>query len=258
MCIIVVKCKGADFPPKEVIARCMENNAHGFSMAWNDDGKVRTFRTMNPSEMMSRYEAFISTTDPRQTGLLFHARIATHGTKRVENTHCFTHGELAFCHNGILRNIQNRDDLTDSETFFRDLFVPAMEGCGLEFAFKMSKALIADSNNKFAFLQGDGSITLVCGGNGFLKEQFPGLRGKIYFSNASYRPAFQFGLGFNPYSDVKKPDPAHEKGSKNVKPGLPPVGKRQQTSPPHPLSLSGIVGDTLEERYQSLSGTAGK
>ena len=161
MCIIVVKCKGSDFAPKETIARCMETNPHGFSMAWNQNGVVQTFKTMNPSEMMTRYEELVSTLDPIKTAMLFHARIATHGSKVVENTHCFTYGEpaqLAFCHNGILRNIKAREDLTDSETFFRDLFIPAMEGCGMEFACTMSKALIGDTNNKFAFLESSRSF----------------------------------------------------------------------------------------------------
>lgn len=259
MCIIVVKCKGADFAPKETIARCMETNPHGFSVAWNADGKVHTFRTMNPSEMMTRYEELVATLDPLQTSMLFHARIATHGSHRVENTHCFTYGEpaeLAFCHNGVLHNIQNRDDLTDSETYFRDFFIPAMEGCGSEFAFKMSKALISSSNNKFAFLDKDGKVTLVYGINGFVKEQFPGLRGKIYFSNTSFRPALTFGLGFNPYADVKKPDTKKSEATAKTSGGslLPSVGQRKQAGPPHPLSLSAIVGDTFEERYQAVLG----
>ena len=33
---------------------------------------------------------------------------------------------LAFAHNGIL-SIKNRGDMTDSETFFRDIFSPVFE-----------------------------------------------------------------------------------------------------------------------------------
>lgn len=247
MCIIVVKCKGTDFAPKEVIARCMKTNPHGFSMAWNRGGQIEVFRTMDPSEMMARYEQLTHELDPRESAMLFHARKATHGSCKVENTHCFTYGEpavLAFCHNGILHNIKNRDDMTDSETFFRDLFIPAMEGCGETFAYKMAKAIVETTGNKFAFLNKDGKVTFVRGeGVEFSKQQFPGLRGKIYFSNDGWRPVNAFGLDFNPYEGVAKSSDASL-----VKCGgsqLPSVGVRHRAAPGQPLRRLQSVDETL-------------
>ena len=249
MCIIVVKCKGSDFAPKEVIARCMETNPHGFSIAWNSGGKVNTFRTMNPSEMLTRYEQLVAELNPAETAMLFHARIKSNGSIRIENTHCYTNADqsLAFCHNGILSNIKDRDDLTDSETFFRDFFLPAYEGISPTFAFKMSKAMICHSNNKFAFLNKDGEVTFVTGLNQFSKEQFPGLRGKIYFSNGSWKPTLSYGLGFNPYSDVRhKPEEA--KPSVAFSTALPPVGERHKASPAKALAIT--IPANSERFYQ--------
>ena len=47
MCVIAVKIKGADFVPLANIQQCIKRNPDGFSMAWNCNGKVEAFRTMD-------------------------------------------------------------------------------------------------------------------------------------------------------------------------------------------------------------------
>ena len=193
MCIIAVKCKGADFAPLSAIKNCVDSNPHGFGMAWNQDGAVKTFRTMDPAEAIARYHTLSTTLDPARTALLFHARIATHGSKKLENCHCWTYGDtVAFAHNGILHNIPARDDMTDSETFFRDYFIPAVEGVDWEYALKLAKAIVAGTHNKLALIDSNGGVWLT---GDYVKESFSGCRGKIYFSNTSYRPRFFYPLG---------------------------------------------------------------
>ena len=63
MCVIVVKCKGSDFAPAEAIERCIQTNPHGFAIAWNEGGHVKTFKTMNPSEAMAKYMELTATLD---------------------------------------------------------------------------------------------------------------------------------------------------------------------------------------------------
>ena len=131
MCVIAVKKQGADFPSKKVITACMKENPHGFAAAWNHNGRLMTFRTMDEAEMIAKYDE-IRRLDPAATALVFHARIATHGSKTLANCHCWTNddGTLAFAHNGVLDNIQVCGDMTDSETFFRDIYLPVLEGAG--------------------------------------------------------------------------------------------------------------------------------
>lgn len=258
---------GSDFAPLDVIEKCIQHNPHGFSLAWNKGGELFTYRTMNPTEAMAKYKQLSESLNPAESAMIFHARIATHGSHKIENCHAFRHGDIAFFHNGVL-SIKNRDDMTDSETFFRDYFVPAMEGVGFEFAMRMSKAILGRSNNKFAVIDKDGAISLTSGSEcGFMKEQFPGLKGKIYFSNLNWKPfsSFTTGLGFNPYADVKK-DKSVKTNWSQKKAGdktrgsssLPSCG-RNQIGPKEPLSIhkgsavSGLVESLFEERYNALT-----
>ena len=232
MCIIAVKCLGSSFAPKDSIEECIRSNPHGFGMAWNENGEVKVYKTMDPNEALDKYVELTSTLDPRTTAFIFHARIKTDGSIKLENCHPWVHNNLAFCHNGMLRNVACRDDLTDSETFFRDYFIPAWETAGLSFAFKVAQLAVKNTNNKFAFLDGNGKVFFVTGLNGFVKEDFnerPGFRGKIYFSNTSYRPvydhSFSQGLFARPV-EVKITGSKKElaKKSSSGGSGLPPVG----------------------------------
>jgi hypothetical protein len=60
-----------------------------------------------------------------------------------------------FAHNGIL-SIENRGDLTDSETFFRDIFIPAYRCGGWKMAERTVDAIIGTS--KFVFIDKNGDI----------------------------------------------------------------------------------------------------
>lgn len=192
MCIIVAKIKGSDFPSEQIIRNCMDNNPHGFSMAWNGPDKlVHNFKTMNSDEALAKYRELSASLDPEKTGFIFHARIATHGSHKVENCHCWVEPvstekgdfQIAFAHNGVLRNVPNRDDMTDSETFFQDYFLPVLRTLGWDTAKKVAKAIIG-FGNRFAFLCNSGNIELM--GDEFIKHQEPGKKGKCYYSNSSF------------------------------------------------------------------------
>ena len=184
MCVIAVKTKGVDFAPASAIRRCIATNPDGFAMAWNQDGEIRVYKTMDPEKALAKYEELASGLDPKTTAMVFHARIATHGSKGIANCHCWDHdGRIAFAHNGILRNIGNHDDQTDSETFFRDYFVPALDGVGMEYAMRIARLVAEPSGSKFAFLSPDGEIWMV---GYWQKAEFKDRKGKVYFSNSSY------------------------------------------------------------------------
>lgn len=226
MCIIVVKGPGSDFAPKDSIAECIRSNPHGFGMAWNENGEVKVFKTMDPREALAKYEVLTRELNPRTTAFIFHARIKTNGSIKLENCHPWVHNNLAFCHNGALRNVECRDDLTDSETFFRDYFVPVWETGGLPLAFKVAKLAVKGTCNKFAFLDGNGNVTFVTGQNPFIKEDFGGpahFRGKIYFSNTSYRQPFDCTYTQGLFAKSVEVKPA-KKSSVTSGSGLPAVG----------------------------------
>ena len=156
MCIICVKTKGNQFPSLERVQNMCDNNGDGFAMAYYTPKGVTIFKTLKKDEFISKYKEVMKL-DKDKTSLIIHTRIKTHGTMRVENCHCWRDKKtgLVFAHNGIL-SIANRDDMTDSETFFRDIFVPIYRLHGWEGAKKAINAVIASS--KFAFLTQRGDI----------------------------------------------------------------------------------------------------
>ena len=204
MCVICIKLVGCDFPPESAIKNCIRKNRDGFSMAWNENGLLRTFRTMDPDEAVEKYRE-VSRLNPRTTGLIFHARIATHGSLKLENCHCWDYdGKYAFAHNGVLRNIKVYDDKTDSEVFFRDLLVPAIENVGKEYAFRIASAVIGDTRNKIALIDANGHIDLF---GEYLKQGYPGRVGKIYFSNSSFMETSSYGVDAAAMAYASRPVP---------------------------------------------------
>lgn len=187
MCIIAMKIKGAGWPYVENIKACMDRNSHGFAFAWTADGKIQVMKTMDAKEALDFYRNVLMKMDPAETAMMFHARLATHGSRRVENCHCFLNESetLVFSHNGILHNVPNRDDMTDSETFFRDYFLPVAENCGLETAKKIMSAICGD-HNKFAFMGTDGKM-LLWPQTSWIVDKESTSKGVIYYSNTTFR-----------------------------------------------------------------------
>lgn len=179
MCVIMSKAAGAQFPPKSEIENCVKKNPDGFGAMWVSGGRVKVYKTMKAEKFLKWYDRFVAT-QPIAVPLVCHMRIATHGSKREQNCHPWTDkaGSVGFAHNGIL-NIKNRKDMTDSETFFRDLWLPIWKGYGKEAAKRVTEAIVGTS--RFCFLYADGSIERW--GNweqGSVKEG-------VYYTNSSWR-----------------------------------------------------------------------
>lgn len=178
MCVICINPKGKGFPSKKNIQNCADANPDGFAIMWNEDGIVKNYKTLKKDEFMKFYEKFVKEHDHKTTACVIHARIKTHGSLKLSNCHCWTalENQIGFAHNGIL-SIANRGDLTDSETYFRDIFLPVFEWSHHNWAVaeKTVDAIIGTS--KFAFLTGDGEIHKY---GHYIKHQ-----GSLY-SNSSY------------------------------------------------------------------------
>lgn len=182
MCILVVKKKGVDYPSLEQVVNCCKANPHGFALSYTYKGRMRTFRTMDVQSFLWQYQAIVSKYPSEDVAMILHARIATHGSINARNCHCFQGEGLSFAHNGIL-GIKNRDDLTDSETFFRDYFIPEYKK-----THKFTDKVVNIINNvigtsKFAFLQPNGYIHYF---GRFIEED------GVLFSNSSYLPRRYF------------------------------------------------------------------
>lgn len=151
MCIIIAKTtKTHAVPTVDQFRRAMEKNPHGFALVYEyEENKWASFKTMDKAEMLSFVTREICQKDWRR--FMFHARYATHGSKSLANCHGFsdTARQVYFMHNGILP-IKAEGDLTDSETFFKRIFVPLFKHTGWRGAKRAAEDIIGSS--RFAFV----------------------------------------------------------------------------------------------------------
>ena len=158
MCIIAIKPREVAYPSYKRVKNMCENNSDGFAIVWHVKGEpVRNYRTLNEKKFLKKYNEITSSYKAKDVSLFIHARIKTHGTQKLENCHGWIEDKigLAFAHNGIL-SIKNRDDMTDSETFFRDIFAPVFEIGGWSAGERAIKACIGTS--KFCFMDMYGNL----------------------------------------------------------------------------------------------------
>jgi hypothetical protein len=188
MCIIAIKKAGVQFPDIETVKTMCDSNPDGFALVYHDkkDGRAKAYRTMNVDHFLRLYKTILSTHDFRTTNMYLHARIATHGSLKKENCHGFVDREchLSFAHNGILYSIPNRGDLTDSETFFRDYFIPVFRHGGWFEADRLIRDVIGYS--KFVFMDNKGNIRHY---GDYIKDA-----DGVLYSNSSYKKSRYFYL----------------------------------------------------------------
>ena len=177
MCIICIKDRGVKFPTYQQVKTMCDNNSDGFSIVVCDgNSKPSIYKTLSKDKFLKHYKKVVHTYNYHTTTMFIHARIKTHGTMRIENCHGWSENGLIFAHNGIL-DIANRDDLTDSETYFRDIFSPAFKCGGWDKAILTIKAIIGTS--KFVFMDKKGNIKHF--GN-YVEDE------GLLFSNTTYKP----------------------------------------------------------------------
>ncbi len=179
MCIIAVKSCKAEWPSEEAIINCCDANRDGFAFAWNEGNKTKTFRTMSQKKALNFYRTFVTEHDCKQTSMIFHARWATHGTKTQKNTHCWKANNIAFAHNGIMHIYDNDLDKTDSEYFFRNVFMP-MARKNLDVALKTADVIATQTHSRFAFIKGAYTVIL---GNNWYKDKQTG----VLYSNLGFQ-----------------------------------------------------------------------
>ena len=187
MCVIAIKGYGVEYPTVDRVKTMCRNNPNGFAMCYYVKGaeNIRVFRTMNKGQFIKEYEKVMQSHGKDDVGMFIHARISTHGSTKIENCHGFVDKDCGICfaHNGML-SIQNRDDMTDSETFFRDLFIPAFSLGGWVAGDKAIQAVIGYS--KFVFMDATGHIRYY--GN-FIQD-----KDGCFYSNGTYQ---DYGYGSN-------------------------------------------------------------
>ena len=101
MCVIALTTKG-NIVNKETLQNMTNNNSHGFGISWIENGKIKTFKSMNSKEFIKR-AIDIQSEFYNDSEILIHCRIATSGKTDLQNCHPFkVDSKTVFAHNGVL------------------------------------------------------------------------------------------------------------------------------------------------------------
>lgn len=202
MCIIVAKQPGV-IVDLETMKNCWDANPHGAGLCTALDGTVSIIKGLMSWEEFKEIYG-----DPefwRELPLIVHFRIATHGAVDEDNTHPFEviPGKLAFAHNGVLSGMQvkHRPELSDTQVFNRYVLKQLPQNFLRNSAIRTLLNQVCGSYNKLAFLEGDGTITIVNEGVG--RRRADG----VWFSNGDYT-GWSSPLRHGSYRDTKGSDSA--------------------------------------------------
>lgn len=184
MCIIAIKPAGVAKPTAEQFKCMCDTNSNGFGyMTWSKEKGLQVYKTMDRDAYMKRVNKI-----PDDQPVVYHMRIATHGSVQKKNCHPFMDEtkKWAFAHNGIL-SIHNEGDMTDSETFFKRIAMPFIYAGILpgDKAFDKMIDIIINSS-KFVFMNSEGELFYY---GHFIKDK------GLLFSNDSYKPRVYTGYG---------------------------------------------------------------
>lgn len=183
MCVIINKPWNVRSPDLETFERAMDNNPHGFAIAYKLPGKSwGVYKTMSKALMTD----FLinSGVMKDKSKWVFHARIKTDGSANIKNTHCWKDDktDLIFAHNGRL-GVKPEKDRTDSETFFRNIVVPLYKHEGKAAAIKACE-MIVENSSKIALVMEKELVDVVLIGNWIERE------GCYYSNHSAFKPVY--------------------------------------------------------------------
>ncbi len=187
MCVIAVKPQGItlDTQSFQSLENCFDWNPDGAGFMYPEDDGVRIIKGL------MTYEEFIDAIAEHDLwmmdkAIVFHFRIATHGTVCGGNTHPFPitkdikelqatdiHTKTGMVHNGIIFQMKTHKVLSDTMIFVRDYLYEFRTEIHSK---KVQRLISLVDDSKFAFLSAN-KLSLV---GGFLKTD------GWYYSNDSY------------------------------------------------------------------------
>lgn len=150
MCVIIYKPKNKPLPDYDTLLACYNRNRDGMGFCATN-GEIR--HTMS----FYRFLSELGKVDESEAAIL-HFRWATHGSVGVKNCHPFRAREsgVFFAHNGVL-DIEATRDRTDSETWFRDRFLPMLDLYGWDSKKLWDWVNVERGASRFIFMR-DGEV----------------------------------------------------------------------------------------------------
>ena len=147
MCCILYIPAGIETPAISILESIYLSNRHGIGFADSDGHNCKTLSFNYFTKAIQKRD--------RTASCIIHFRLATHGSVSRANCHPFFDKEsgLWFAHNGVLP-IESHDDMTDSEIFFRELFLPKLEILGWDCRKLWDYVERGRGSSRFVFMRG--------------------------------------------------------------------------------------------------------
>ncbi len=168
MCQIISKVAGLDFN-LEKLDRAQTFNEDGYGVSWYEDSNIETFKTMN----YDRFKLVLKML--KDVPAIAHLRNATRGTICADNAHPFVVPSGVMFHNGTVSSMSHCSTGGSDTKQLADL----LNECDYNYVediMPLIKSIIGDKINRLAFLEVDGTITLVNKELGMVEED-------IWYSN---------------------------------------------------------------------------
>lgn len=180
MCVIAVKPSDVDLPREEILKAMWDKNSDGAGFMYAFKGDVfieKGFMVYDDfRKALSNLEEKVKSDGKtiKDTPIVLHYRITTHGGTSPENTHPFPVSDkeehlkaldvkckLGMAHNGVISSVEKETTVSDTMVFIRDIVSP-LSSLSKDFSGELLptiKAVIGWS--RLAFLHGDGKIDLI-------------------------------------------------------------------------------------------------
>lgn len=186
MCIAIINTAEGMPITRKTFERCWHNNPHGAGIAASINGKLVIEKDLKDWNRL--WKIYRTWREDKSLNIMLHFRISTHGSRSLDNCHPFmVNKELAFCHNGIINQVDTSNDKSDTvafnEQYLRDM--------PKNFAFNPAiKQLLLDriGYSKLVFLTADNRYSIVGEKRGVWDNG-------NWYSNDTYKPVAYIDYG---------------------------------------------------------------
>jgi hypothetical protein len=197
MCVIVYKPAGKTIG-RDILKLCWDKNPDGGGLMYALNGRLKIIRGMMD---WGKYEEILDDKIGdmiESVPMIFHFRIATHGSVKPANCHPFVVNKgIAMAHNGVLTcvDVPKNEDVSDTEMFIRSFLGPLssrMTG-GLKIDDLKNDALNTMiqktiSGNKLAFMDKRGEVAIINESMGMWGSAGDDGYEGVWFSNRTWKP----------------------------------------------------------------------